>query len=51
MASYVEETNSLTLHRTPLGELNYRVAVEITFNGNALLPLLNKELVHHWLVN
>ena len=39
---YVEETNSLTLDGTPLGEFNYHVAVEITFNDNALLPLPNK---------
>ena len=30
-AGYVEETNSLTLHGIPLGELNYCVVVEIAF--------------------
>ena len=48
---YVEETNSLTLHRTPLGEVNYSVTVEIALNYNASLPLPNEDiLVHHWLV-
>ena len=41
---YVEETNSLTLHETPLGELNYRVAIEIAFNDNAPLPLPNEDI-------
>ena len=40
----MEETNSLTLHGTPLGEHNYRVAVEISFNDNALLPLPNEDI-------
>ena len=44
LASYVEETNSLTLHGTPLGEHNYRVAVEIAFNDNAHLPLPNNNI-------
>ena len=40
----MEETNSLTLHGTPLGEHNYHVVVEIAFSDNALLPLPNKEI-------
>ena len=43
-AGYVEETNSLTLHRSPLGELNYRVAREIALNDNAPLPLPNEDI-------
>ena len=43
-AGYVKETNSLTLHETPLGELNYRVALEIAFNDNAPLPIPNENI-------
>ena len=41
---HVEETNSLTLHRTLLGELNYRVVIEIAFNDNAPFPLPNEDI-------
>ena len=41
---YVEETNSLMLHGTSLGEHNYRVAVEIAFNDNAPLLLPNEDI-------
>ena len=44
VVGYMEETNSLTLHGTPLGELNYRVAIEIAFNDNAPLPLPNEDI-------
>ena len=40
----MEETNSLKLHETPLGEHNYHVVVEIAFNDNAPLPLPNKDI-------
>ena len=40
----MEETNSLTLHGTLLGELNYHVAVEIAFNDNAHLPFSNEDI-------
>ena len=43
-AGYMEETNSLTLHRTPSGELNYRMAIEIIFNDNTPISLPNKDI-------
>ena len=50
-AGYVEETNSFTLHgtplrehETPLAENAYHVAVEITFNDNAPLLLPNEDI-------
>ena len=43
-ACYVEETNSLTLYKTSLGENNYRVTIEIVFNDNAPLPIPNKDI-------
>ena len=41
---YVEETNPLMMHGTPLEGYNYRVAIEIVFNNNAPLPLPNKDI-------
>ena len=41
---YMEETNSLTLHGTPLGEHNYCVAIEIALNDNVPFPLLNEDI-------
>ena len=40
----MEETNSLTLHGTPLGEHNYCVAIEVACNDNAPFPLPNEDI-------